>query len=51
MTNLKQFHVVQRGNFDVITPEYLFARAEKVAAKLDALRAHIAQDKQQHAKK
>jgi hypothetical protein len=44
LTDLKQFHISGRGNFDHVTPEYLFQRAEKTANTLDALRQHIAQD-------
>jgi hypothetical protein len=50
MTNLKRFHVARRGDYDVITPDYLYARAEKAAATLDALRGHIESD-QANAKK
>src|SRR3979411_1271291 len=44
LTDLKQFHISGRGNFDQVTPEYLYARAEKAATTLDALRQHIEQD-------
>jgi hypothetical protein len=51
LTRLKQFFIPRRGDYDVITPDYLYARAEKVGTTLDALRAYIGQDKKQNAKK
>jgi len=48
ITNLKSFHIGRRGDFDVVTPEYLYARAEKAGATLDALRKHIEQDQAQY---
>jgi hypothetical protein len=44
LTDLKQFYISRRGDFDQVTPEYLYARAEKAATTLDALRQHIEQD-------
>jgi hypothetical protein len=44
VSRLKQFNLGRRGDFDQITPEYLYARAEKAAATLNALRAYIAKD-------
>jgi hypothetical protein len=51
LTNLKRFHLQRRGDFDVVTPEYLHARAEKAAAILDALRKYIEQDHAEQAKR
>lgn len=44
LTNLKRFYNARRGDFDVVTPEYLYARAEKAAVMLDELRKYIAED-------
>jgi hypothetical protein len=48
ITNLKSFHIGRRGDFDVVTPEYLYQRAEKAANTLDALRKYIEQDQAEH---
>jgi predicted component of type VI protein secretion system len=48
ITNLKRFYIGRRGDFDVLTPEYLYARAEKAAKTLDALRKYIEQDQAEH---
>jgi hypothetical protein len=41
ITDLQRFHIGRRDNFEQITPEYLYQRAEKAATTLDALRRHI----------
>jgi hypothetical protein len=51
VTNLNRFYIARRGDSDVVTPEYLYARAEKVAVTLNALRTYIAEGQKQHAKK
>jgi hypothetical protein len=51
ITSLKRFFIGRRGNFEQITPEYLYARAEKAATTLDALRRHIEQDQAENAKR
>jgi hypothetical protein len=51
LTNLRQFQIPRRGNYDQVTPEYLYARAEKAAATLDALRQYIAKDQREHSAK
>jgi hypothetical protein len=44
ITNLQKFYIARRGDYDQITSEYLYARAEKAAVTLDALRTYIAED-------
>lgn len=44
VTNLKRFYIQRRGDYDQITPDYLYKRAEAAAATLDALRKYIAED-------
>ena len=51
ITNLRQFQIPRRGNYDQVTPEYLYARAEKAAATLDTLRQYIEQDQAERSKK
>ena len=48
VTRLKQFNIGRRDNFEQITPEYLYARAEKAATTLDALRRHIQADQAEY---
>lgn len=48
ITNLRRFHIARRGDFDQVTPELLYARAEKAAATLDALRKYIEQDQAEY---
>jgi hypothetical protein len=48
VTNLRQFHLGGRDNFERITPEYLYARAESAGMALDALRRYIEQDQREH---
>jgi hypothetical protein len=50
VTRLKQFNIGRRDNFERITPEYLYQRAEKAATTLDALRAYIKRDQEHNAK-
>jgi hypothetical protein len=49
LTRLKQFFIPRRGDYDVITPEYLYARADKAGTTL-ALKQYITKD-QANAKK
>jgi hypothetical protein len=52
VTNLRQFHLGGRDNFERITPEYLLQRAERAGKALDALRRHIQADQaERNAKK
>jgi hypothetical protein len=44
LTNLQRFHIPGRTLHEQITPEFVYARAEKAATTLDALNRHIAQD-------
>jgi hypothetical protein len=52
VTNLKRFHIAAGYNVhEQVTPERLFARAEKAAKTLDALRQYISKDQADNAKK
>ena len=50
ISRLKQFKIGDRSMYEVLTPEYLFARAEKAATTLDALRKYIAKDQADNVK-
>jgi hypothetical protein len=51
ITNFRRFRIGRRGDFEQITPEHLFQRAEKAATTLDALRRYIQGDQAEYSKK
>ena len=51
ITSLQKFRIPGRTLHEQITPEYVYARAEKAAATLDALQRHIGADLKENAKK
>jgi hypothetical protein len=48
VTRLKQFNIGRRDSFEQITREYLYARAEKAATTLDALRQYVQADQAEY---
>lgn len=51
ITSLQKFRIPGRTLHQQITGEYVYARAEKAASTLDALKRHIVQDQADNAKK